>query len=213
MQGQPQARDAALPPMEALRPGPALETVKTVLLQLSSADDLPGGMREAVQQTLQQITGQQLLLSLDRGSAFAHLTVFLPLIGDGGERPSAIHIQSRRKGRNGGIDPDNCRLVFDLDMRHLGHTVIDVLVQERTIRLHVLNDHPSLGAWLEEARPELEEAFRKAGYRFAGVRLSPFPPEREPEAGGRRDRTDAAQPVPDSLDFAPKPYKGVDLRI
>jgi hypothetical protein len=206
-------QDLSHVPMEALRSGSAVETVKTLLLQLAASDDLPGGMREAVQQTLQHITGQQLLLSSDRSSAFTQLTVFLPLEGGDRDHPSAIHIQSRKKGANGGIDPDNCRLVFDLGMRYLGHTVIDVFVVERSIQLHVINDHPSFGQWVEEARPQLDEAFRKAGYRIASMKITPFPKEQADGAGKRHERPDSAPPVPDSLEYAPKPYKGVDLRI
>ncbi|UUZ95742.1 hypothetical protein LJK87_15745 [Paenibacillus sp. P25] len=54
------------------------ESLKSVLLQLSQADDLPSGMKEAAQQAVQQITGQQLLLNPGRDAVFSQITMFVP---------------------------------------------------------------------------------------------------------------------------------------
>src|SRR5690606_20822770 len=62
----------------------AHETLKGLLLQVMASDELPAPLQEAARQLVQQLTGQQLLLNTDRTAPFAHVTMFLPLIGPDG---------------------------------------------------------------------------------------------------------------------------------
>jgi hypothetical protein len=183
------------------------ETLKQALLSLAASEDAPAALRETAQQLVQQITGQQLLLAPEKnGALFSHLTLFIPFQGEDGGTTARITIQSRR-GRKGELDPDNCRLLFDLQMRHLGDTVVDVQVTDRFVSLNVWNDHPALERLIEASRGEAAEALGRVGYQLASVRVKPFP-----DTAARSAGEEAAAPPPDPAVYAGKPYRGVDLR-
>ena len=71
---------------------------------------------------------------------------------------------SGRKRKDGSIDPDYCRILFYLDLEQLKETVIDMQVQNRVIKISVLNEQsdviqkaatpfiPTLRNQLEEMR-------------------------------------------------------------
>lgn len=193
---------------------PAADTLKSLLLQLTaSSDDLPAPLKESAQQALQQITGQQLLLTNDRASMFSHMTLFIPFLDGNGQQSASVHIQSR-KGKRGEIDAHNCRLLFDLQMRVMGNTLVDVHVVNRIVSLHVHNDHPMTPALIEGAREEINAALQKVGYQFLSLKTSPFPEpslaaENDPSKSG--DTAETGRLDPRNL-YQPKTYRGVDYR-
>ncbi|GIO83863.1 hypothetical protein J25TS5_07950 [Paenibacillus faecis] len=226
--GQPGQAGAAVPagPQEAapthpagpaVLPGPASQeaadsaaahardTLKSLLLQVAAADDLPAPLQEAARQVVQQLTGQQLLLTTDRTAPFAQVTMFLPFIGPDGEQTAAVHIESRR-GRKGELDADNCRLWFDLQMKALGQLMVDVQVADKKVLLKIYSERDIAGAFLESRQPEIEAALDAAGYRLLSLKAEPLIP---PGETGEKPGHELAP----SLSYAPSPYKGVDYRV
>lgn len=188
------------------RAAEASQSLKGALLQLSAADDLPPALREAVQQTLQQITGQQLLLAADRSSMFTHVTMTVPLFHASGEQTAAVHIQTR-KGKQGEMDSSNCRLLFDLRMAYLGPTIVDVQVTDRIVNIVVHSDYSGMEKAIEPFRQEVADRLEAQGYPFVSIRSLPFP---DKKAG----QNHAASGEDGGLSlYDTKPYKGVDLRI
>jgi hypothetical protein len=195
------------------------ESIKSLLLQMQSMDDLPAAVKDQAQQTLQQITGQQLLLQADRGQAFTHFTLFIPIQHgqDGLDRQtSAVHIQSRRS-KNGALDAENCRLLFDLRMRAIGDTVVDVQIMNKRVSLVILNDHPAVAAAFDMYKDELAAGLERSGYRFLSMKCQPYPMPVENASGIGGDSTnepwsDNARAGIASL-YQVKSYKGVDLRV
>jgi hypothetical protein len=212
----PPAAPTGAPPADA-DPAQATDTLKGLLLSLSASDEAPAAIREGAQQLTQQLTGQQLLLTPDRTGMFSHMTLMLPLMNSQGSQTAAIHIQSR-KGSKGELDATNCHLVFDLDMKTLGMTLIDVQVTDRIVGLRVHNDFPAVGELLEEHREEIKAGLEKIGYQFLSLKVGPYPePVSVPnqsvgqDASGTGEMT-AARAAAASL-YHTKPYKGVDLRV
>ncbi|RKN86539.1 hypothetical protein [Paenibacillus ginsengarvi] len=211
------AAGAAVPeqpvsPSDVLRHA-AADSLKSVLLQISGSDAMPSTLRESAQQALQQITGQQLLLSPDRGAALTHLTLMLPVRQDGVEQTAAVHVQTR-KGSRGELDASNCRLLFDLNMQTLGLTLVDVQVYDRKVHLQVHNDMPVLAGLLEAYREEIEEGLRQNGYECAVLKCSPYP--QSLSSAGRGEAAGGAElPVqsPSAAAYRVKSYKGVDMRV
>ncbi|MNW28870.1 hypothetical protein D3C74_57110 [compost metagenome] len=182
----------------------AAATVKGMLLQLmSSSDDLPPALREAAQQVVQHLTGQQLLLNTDRTAPFAQVHLFIPFIGPDGQETASVQIQSRR-GKKGELDPANCRLWFDLDMHALGPTLLDVQVVDRIVSVKVHNDSEWAGALLESGRDSVTEGLAGIGYQLLSLRTEPMPVRTEQELD---------VPVRVAEDYAPQTYKGVDVKI
>ena len=186
------------------------ETLKSLLLQLTAADDLPAPIRESAQQALQQITGQQLLLSPDRSGVFTHVTLFVPLLGADGQPTAAVHIQSR-KGRRGELDAENCRLLFDLQMKSMGHTLVDVGVMNRMVSLQVFNDEPIIGELLNGSKEEIAAALDKLGYQFLSMKTAGYPKASGSFTGG--DSGSSLSAVMMDTIVPGEAYRGVDLRI
>lgn len=182
----------------------AHETLKGLLLQVMASDDLPAPLQEAARQLVQQLTGQQLLLNTDRTAPFAHVTMFLPLIGPDGRQTAAVHIESRR-GRKGELDPANCRLWFDLQMKTLGQLMVDVQVADKKVLLKIFSEKEATGAFLESRQDEVSEALEKAGYRLLSLKAEPLILPDEAEG----NTADFSQP----MSYAPSVYKGVDYRV
>ena len=93
------------------------------------------------------------------------MTLFIPMKGPDGSQTASVHIQTRR-GRKGELDGDNCRLLFDLRMKTLGETVVDVQVVNKIVNLHVWNDHPASEQLIDASRSELTGALANAGYQL-----------------------------------------------
>ncbi|MCP3772779.1 hypothetical protein NLX71_05520, partial [Paenibacillus sp. MZ04-78.2] len=192
------------------------DTLKSLLMQLSQASDAPQGLKDAAQQAVQQITGQQLMLSADRNAMLSHLTLFVPIMHAGGEQTAAVHIQSR-KGKNGSLDASNCRLVFDLRMKMLGDTMVDVQVVNGIVSLHVHNDLPFTQELLEAHKEEIAAGLASIGYQFISMKYSPYPTKAVQEGN------DAVSAFAETLNhpgggrlpnaYSQKPYKGMDIRI
>jgi len=178
------------------------ETLKSLLLQLSASDSLPAGLKDAAQQAVQQMTGQQLLLNTDRTAPFAQVTMFLPFVGPDGNQTASVQIESRR-GPKGELDASNCRLWFDLDMKSLGRTLIDVQVVDRKVSLNFRNDEDWARPLLEAGQPQIASAFEAAGYQLLALRTDALP-ERSMESNGESGT---------SLSYAPPSYRGVDVKI
>ncbi|MDH6669540.1 hypothetical protein M2277_000184 [Paenibacillus sp. LBL] len=180
------------------------DTLKGVLLQVLSSQETPSALKEAAQQIVQHLTGQQLLLNTDRTAPFAQVTMFIPLHGADGEQTASVHIQSRR-GRKGELDATNCRLLFDLDMRFLGPTLIDVQVVDRIVSLSFRNDQSFAAELFEGKKQELATAVASIGYQLLSVKTEPLPVDPQPSSDMSVQGTAA--------EYAPQTYKGVDMRI
>ncbi|MBB3109373.1 hypothetical protein FHS18_001425 [Paenibacillus phyllosphaerae] len=188
----------------------ATDSMKSLLLTIASSDDVPAALKDSAQQLVQQITGQQLLLSPERnGSPFTHVTLFIPLKSPNGDQTASVHIQTRR-GRKGELDADNCHLMFDLRMKSLGDTIVDVQVVDKIVSLKLWNDHPAIEELLESSRSEVTEALKQAGYQLLTLKATPMP-DRLALSG--QQETAAAAPSPVQSAYTSRPYKGVDYRI
>ncbi|WP_145412667.1 DNA ligase [Paenibacillus xylanexedens] len=194
---------AAMQPRVGEAASPAnTDSLKGLLLQLASSDSAPAALKDAANQAIQYLTGQQLLLTTDRGAAFAQMHWFIPITGPDGEQTASVQIQSRR-GPRGELDASNCRLLFDLDMRSLGHTLVDVHVVNNIVSLRVLNDREEMGALLESGREVIHQSLDKLGYQLLTFRAEPWPAGQEP---GMERKITAA-------DYSPERYKGVDFKV
>ncbi|RCW50100.1 hypothetical protein [Paenibacillus prosopidis] len=188
------------------------ESLKSALLSLVAAADTPPAIKETAQQLIQQITGQQLLLTPERNSSvFTHVTMFIPLNSQDGNQTASVHIQTRR-GRKGELDAANCRLLFSLSMNTLGETMVDVNVTDKIVSLNLWNDHPAIAALADSSRSEIADSLQQAGYQLLSLRTTPLPKAGEQGAEAAAAAAKSRQP-PDLSQFSSTRYKGVDYRI
>ncbi|MFB5266549.1 DNA ligase [Paenibacillus enshidis] len=178
-------------------------TVKGLLLQLLDSSSVPPALKEAAQQVVQQLTGQQLLLNTDRTAPFAQVHMFIPFVGPDGRETASVQIQSKR-GRRGELDSSNCRLWFDLDMKALGLTIVDVQVVNRVVSVKVHNDSEWTEALLDSTRDSITEALNGIGYQLLTLKAEPIPVRSQAENGMHANIVG---------DYSPQVYKGVDIKV
>ncbi|MCP1152396.1 hypothetical protein NKS27_08190 [Peribacillus frigoritolerans] len=176
-----------------------LETLKPLLLKLLN-EQIPAAIKERAKQILNRITAQQ-ILSQENGP-IQNLLLTIPL--NLGSTKTDLTLQwSGRKTKEGKIDPDYCRVLFYLELEHLEETVIDMQVQNRIIKVTVINGH---GETLEEAAGQyldiLRENLGKMDYRLSGVSFVNPVYEKERDLRG--------EPIPFTEAGS---YSGVDIRI
>ncbi|MCK1992495.1 hypothetical protein GW626_07595 [Peribacillus muralis] len=143
-----------------------LETLKPLLLKLLN-EQTPATTKEMAEQLLNRITAQQ-ILSQENGPV-QNLLLTLPL-NLGGAQTDLTLQWSGRKTKDGSIDPDYCRVLFYLELEGIKETVIDMQVQNRVIKVTVINEHVAhlkgaANLYLDLLRGNLE----KMDYRLSGV--------------------------------------------
>lgn len=188
------------------------ETLKSALMALIEASDTPPALKETAQQLVQQITGQQLLLTPERNSSvFTHVTMFIPFQDAKGGTTASVHIQTRR-GKRGELDAENCRLLFNLTMSSLGDTLVDVNITDKIVSLNIWNDHPAIAELMESSKTDIIDRLQETGYQLLSLRTTPLPKPNEESLAGEPSVKGKILAPPDLSQFASTRYKGVDYR-
>lgn len=178
-----------------------LSQLKGVLLELRGLENISTAMREAVDQGIRMVTGQQLLFVNDTNTPWNSFIFQIPLTPMHREgEPSYIHIEGRKKGRDV-IDSENCRLFFHLDLEHLHTTMIDIQITSRIMNIHIYNDRPQLKQMIEDYREKWKEAMLDQDYQLSSIKVLPIPNVEEQKVH--------TSPLP----VQQSSYQGVDLRI
>lgn len=173
-------------------------TLKPLLLTLLH-EQHPASVKELADQIVNRITAQQ-IISQENGP-LQNLLLTLPM--NVGEYETDLTLQwSGRKRKDGSIDPDYCRILFYLDLERLKETVIDMQVQNRVIKISVLNEQCKLiqevaTPFIQILRNHLDEM----DYKLSGVLF---------------ENTINEQIVEDKKQLAYQAasfYNGVDVRI
>ena len=138
--------------------------------------------------------------------------MFIPLNSPEGNGPPPF-IFRRENRAQGELDAENCRLLFNLSMRTLGETLVDVNVTDKIVSLNLWNDHPAIADLAESSRAEVAESLNQAGYQLLSLRTTPLPKAGELQAAEAQVSTPKAPRMPDAAQFSSNRYKGVDFRI
>lgn len=178
-----------------------VDNVKSMLLQVTqSGANMPAGLKEAAETLLQQVTGQQLLLSQPNNQAITQVVMQIPLRTEHGDETAFIQIESKKR-EGGQLDPDNCRLFFNLDLHSLGITMVDVNIVNKIVNINIYNDLPWVEGLLTLGKDTFAGQLREAGYLLSNLKTQPIP-EGKSKVG---NSTPSA-----TLGNA---YKGVDFRV
>ena len=174
-----------------------LITLKPLLLQLVN-ETQQQAVREQADQLIHKITAQQ-ILSQSSGP-MQHFVSQIPLSFHG-FHTEAMMQWSGRKDENDQIDPAFCRVLFYLQLSNLDETVIDMVVQNRVLKVTVINEHYKelkaiAGPLIEQANENLTHL----GYQVSG--FSFIPPS---------GKNAVVKSKTEVLDKAP--YAGLDIKI
>lgn len=136
--------------------------VKSVLLE--QLPHLPKKVAEQAEALLHRLTGLQLLAE-DQNGLLQQTTLQIPLFFAGHETDLTIQWEGK-KTESGEIDPNHCRILFYLNMLHLGETIADVHIQERTVTVTIFNEHVEPTAILSLWQPLLKKQLEKLNYEL-----------------------------------------------
>jgi len=179
-----------------------LENVKSMLLQITQAPagSIPGTLRDAADTLLQQVTGQQLMMVQPPNQAISQVVMQIPFRTPEGDDTAYVQVEAKKR-ESGDLDPDNCRLFFNLDLEQLGITMIDVAIVNRIVNVQIFNDQPWLEPIVQQTRELFSAQLQDTGYQLSNMRVQPIPEARS---------SSPAHPSKASLLSA---YKGVDIRV
>lgn len=180
-----------------------LETVKSLLLQISQApaQSVPTALREAAEQLLQQVTGQQLMMVQPGNHTLSQIVLQIPIRQAEGDETAFVQIEAKKQG-SGKLDPENCRLFFHLELKGMGTTMVDVGIVNRIVNLQIFNDSPWLEALVQETKDQFAKQLHDVGYHLSAMRIQPIP-----------DRQSSKPGVCQAKGAIFADYKGVDVRI
>lgn len=183
------------------------DTLKSLLMQAEASPELPPAVKEMAGQLVHLLTGHQLLMNTDRTAPFAQMNWFIPLTGPDGQITANVQIESQR-GPRGELDASHCRIWFDLNMKQLGPTLIDMQVVGKVISLHIRTDNELSARIFEEGHDQIGSLLENTGYQLSVFRSEVVTSESTssgPETGhGPKQLLDT---------YVPGSYKGVDMRI
>lgn len=180
-----------------------MESVKSMLLQLTQTQShtVPAALREAADQLLQQVTGQQLMMLQPTSQALSQIVMQIPIRSAQGEETAYVQIESKKKG-GGQVDAENCRLFFHLELQKMGTTMIDVSIVNRIVNLQIFNDLPWVDTFVQGMKGGFAEQLQEVGYQLSAVRVQSIPEQRT-----KSSISNGAKGAIMS------DYKGVDLRV
>jgi hypothetical protein len=183
------------------------QNMKFQLQQLLNDPTLSAQAKERMEALVSHITGQQLFMSTDGNQGPFHQLLFqfsFPL----NKQFETIYGQIEGKKNNKGqIDPENCRLVFYLQLSSLGETCVDVNIRSKTVSITIFNEHQHK-EWLHEIKPTLSDSLQGLGYSLSS--LSWKEASQGPLQSKDQGQGNTSQRNPYSLR---QQYQGVDIRI
>lgn len=149
------------------------ETLKSQLLHLhQSADriELPEIIQTKTEQALNKLTGQQ-LQNTQSNENMQHFILHIPFNGSENPKEMTVRWESKKQGGKG-IDPDHCRMLFWLEMKHLNDVAVDVHIQNRIVSLKVYNSHPAIEKFSEPLLNTLKISMKNMNYTLSSVIFS-----------------------------------------
>ena len=176
-----------------------LDTLKPLLMGFIN-EETSHIAKDAAERLLHKLTGFQ-ALSQESGP-LQHYIFQLPVSLWG--KISDLTMQwSGRKTEEGKIDPSHCRVIFYLNLEHLNETIVDLQVQNRIIKISVINEHKEIKDLTAPFAAELKENLLKLNYKLSSVSVQ------KPESAGESPiGKDTMTSIVQSNQFS-----GVDIRI
>jgi hypothetical protein len=140
------------------------------LLQKISSEDGTGKFAQQIEQTLSNITGQQLLSKSDHQANQQSMMFSLPVQLEEQMKNIKVFVNSKKDGQK--VDWENCSLYFLIDTPKLGEVGIHVSAADRKLSLTLKNNSYDFE---RVAKPIGEKAIQKIeeiGYRVNGMKFT-----------------------------------------
>jgi hypothetical protein len=175
----------------------SLQSLKPLLM--SAMTDL-GTSGQEVERVLNRLTGMQ-LISHEPNGAMQQIFMQLPISFGESETDVTLQWSGRRK-KNGQIDPDYCRILFNLELQSIKHTVIDMQIQNKIVHATVINETKEIESIVTSLKPALKEKLEGLGYQLSFIKFIPS-----------FEKVKRVNPEMSSIPLPTEFYQGVDIKI
>ncbi|MFK3938678.1 hypothetical protein ACI2JA_14360 [Alkalihalobacillus sp. NPDC078783] len=178
---------------------PPTPSIKSLLVQLMG-EGHSSDIRAHAERVLHTITGHQ-IQSLPTDPAFVQTILSLPIKLDEWKTDLMIQWQGKKR-EDATIDPENCRLLFFLELERLKETMVQVTIQKKIVHVTVTNQHDRPDALVAMLEPVVKQSLEKLDYQFTSISWKKWAVETEVSA----NRTFSSSHIQES-------YQGMDIRI
>lgn len=174
------------------------DSIKPLLIRYMSEQPFSQG-RDSAEQLLNRLTGMQ-LLSQESGP-LQQLLLQIPV--QLWNKTVDLTMQwSGRKTDDGKIDPNFCRVLFYLQLEHIEETIIDLQVQNRIMKITIMNDRSDLKQIGAPFLKQLRENIGRGYYQLSSISFESL-----------QKQTDADAHFKPLSIITENQYTGVDIRI
>ncbi|MEH6940471.1 hypothetical protein [Bacillus sp. JJ722] len=158
-------------------------------------------VKDQAEQLLNKITAQQ-ILSQSSGP-IQHLITQFPITFHRFQTDVTMQWSGRKK-KDGEIDPAFCRVLFYLQLENINETIIDLVVQNKVMKISVINERASLLQNISKPFiQQVKERLETIGFKISSVLFEPPSAMNQP----------ALQIERESAVYDTSPYSGVDIKI
>lgn len=178
--------------------GAKVENVKSLLIQLLN-EDLPTKVKDSAEALLNRLTGIQLMSS--DATPVQQIVMQIPLVLTNKQTDLTIQWNGR-KDANGKIDPSYCRVLFYLELEHMNETIIDMQIQNRIMKITIINDHENIKQLSSPYLASLKDSLQKLDYQLSNVSFQ----SQADRAAVKTKKVPISSPLTSS-------YSGVDIKI
>ncbi|WP_080874772.1 hypothetical protein [Oceanobacillus timonensis] len=189
-------RDAGLNAESSLKTDePHTMQFKHLLLEMLQQNGSTPG-RENAQQVVHFLNGMQ-INNMQDNHYFIQANIQIPSQKFGLSKDIDLQFEGK-KTADGRIDPEHCRIIFDLELYSMKETIVDLHVHKQAVAITVYNDQPSTPMLVDQLRPDLQEALEKMDYQVASITCKPYTEDgKQHQAGSTADE----QSVQRKVDF------------
>lgn len=178
--------------------GARVENVKSLLIQLLN-EDIQAKVKDSAEALLNRLTGIQLMSS--DTTPVQQIVMQIPLVLMNKQTDLTIQWNGR-KDANGKIDPSYCRVLFYLDLEHMNETIIDMQIQNRIMKITIINDHENIKHLSSPYIASLKDSLQKLDYQLSNVSFQ----TQADRAVVKTKKATISSPLTSS-------YSGVDIKI
>ncbi|MEH6948141.1 hypothetical protein V7068_13935 [Bacillus sp. JJ634] len=179
------------------------ENLKATLMKMVKNEEMKPQLMQQVEQTVNNITGQQLLNKQD-SSGMQNLFFQLPYMMEKQVENIKIYVNSRKDGEK--VDWENCSIYFVLETKRLGDIGVLLSSSEKNVSLTFRSNKEQLSEKLEGFTEVTQERFCEIGYQLQTMNVKPL---NEPQASASTEEhvTEKAKLAPTFTE------KGYDFSI
>ncbi|MEK4301863.1 hypothetical protein MKY30_21145 [Oceanobacillus sp. FSL W8-0428] len=177
-------RDAGLNAESSLKTDDASSMQMKHLLLEMLQNNSRGAGRENAQQALHFLNGMQ-LNNINDSSYFVQANIQIPSQKLGLSKDINLHFEGK-KTADGNIDPEYCRIIFDLQLQSMKETIIDLHVQKKALSIIIYNDQSTTPGLIDKIRPNLQKALEQINYQIASIVCKPYTEADRQQQPGRK---------------------------